>query len=103
MTKLTKTEQFVKPEDITKTGTTFTILEEPKEYDGQFGKELVTRVKMQNGENIAKAKWRINNTSKDILIDALGDESEEWIGKTVSVEIQNIANKDAIIVDKTQF
>lgn len=99
---LEKSEQFIKPDNITK-DTLFTILEEPKLIDGEFGKKLETRIKIQNGENTEKARWRINNTSKDILIDAYGAESENWIGKTFTVGTQQIAGKNAIIVNKEQF
>ncbi len=101
--QVTKSEKFVKAEDIEKTGTQFTIIEEPKEHDGTYGMELTTRVKMQNGESTAKAKWRINDTNKDLLINAFGTDTADWIGKTLSIHIETISGKPSIILDKEQF
>lgn len=98
-----KSEKFVKAEDISAKGTSFTILEEPKEHDGNFGTELTTRVKMQNGEDTAKAKWRINDTNKDMLIVAYGGDTADWTGKKLIIHVETINNKKSIILDKSQF
>ena len=98
--KVTKTEKFVKAEDIKgKLGQVFKILEEPIEVQGDYGKKLECRIKTNNGF----AKWSINKTCKDMLIDAFGDETSEWIGEELKVHVENINGKDAIILDQEQF
>ena len=103
MPKIEKSEQFVKAEDVI-TGTVFTILEEASEKDGNYGKELITRVKMVNGDDSAKARWRINDTNRDLLIDAYGNDTADWVGKTVAVVV-SIGNngKKQLLLDKAQF
>lgn len=102
--QVTKTEKFVKPEDIKgNLDVTFKILEEPYENTGNYGKKLECRIKMQSGEESAFAKWSINNTNKDMLIDAYGNETADWIGKELKVHVETINNKESIILNKEQF
>lgn len=99
-----KTEKFIKAEDIgTTKGVTFTIIEEPIEVTGNYGKKVECRVTMQKGDEKAKARWSINNTNKDLLIDAYGSDTTEWIGKKLSVHTETINGKLSIILDKEQF
>lgn len=100
--QVTKTERFVKADDIG-ADTVFKILDEPIEVQGKYGKKLECRIQMQDGNNKANAKWSINNTSKDTMIDGCGKETEEWIGKSVKVHKATINNKDSILVNKEQF
>ncbi len=98
--KVTKTERFVKADDIKgKLETIFKILEEPIEVQGNYGKKLECRIKIHDDF----AKWSINTTNKDMLIDAYGPETSDWIGKELKVHVENINGKDAIILDKEQF
>jgi len=102
--QVTKTEKFVKAEDIKGTpDTKFKILEEPIEVQGNYGKKLECRIQMQSGEEKAFAKWSINNTNKDLLIDGISTETSDWIGKEVGVHVETINNKDSIILNKEQF
>lgn len=102
--QVTKTEKFVKAEDIKGVlDTTFKILEEPIEVQGTYGKKLECRIQMQNGSEKAFAKWSINNTNKDLLIDGVGSETSDWIGKELKVHVETINNKDSIILNKEQF
>ena len=104
MAQVTKSEKFVKAEDIKgKLETKFKILEEPYEVTGTYGKKLETRIKMQNGSDSAFAKWSLSNTNKDLLIDAYGGETTDWIGKELLVHVETINGKEAIIINKEQF
>ena len=99
-----KSEKYVKAEDIgAGRGVTFTIIEEPIEVIGTYGKKVECRVTMQKGEEKAKAKWSINNTNKDTLIDAYGADTTEWIGKKLSVHTETVNGKNSIFLDREQF
>ena len=99
-----KSEKFVKAEDIgAAKGVTFTIIEEPIEVIGNYGKKIECRVTMQKGDEKAKAKWSINNTSKDVLIDAFGADTTEWIGKKIEVHTESVNGKLSIFVNREQF
>ena len=99
-----KSEKFVKAEDVKGSkDTIFKILDEPVEVTGDYGKKLETRILMVNGDNKAKARWTINNTNKDILIDGIGNDTAEWVGKELTIHVETIKGKDAIILDKEQF
>ncbi len=99
-----KSEKFVKAEDIKGSkNLKFKILDEPIEVTGDYGKKLETRILMTDGDNKAKARWSINNTNKDILIDGVGQDTAEWVGKELTIHIENIKGKDSIILDKEQF
>jgi len=97
-----KSEKFVKAEDIGKT-TVFKILEEPIEVQGNYGKKLETRILMVDGNDKEKGRWSINNTNKDMLIDGVGSETAEWVGKELKVHTETINGKNSIILDKEQF
>lgn len=99
-----KSEKFVKAEDIKGSkDMKFKILEEPVEVTGDYGKKLETRILMTSGDSKAKARWTINNTNKDILIDGIGSETAEWVGRELTVHVDTIKGKSAIILDKEQF
>jgi len=98
--QVTKTERYVKVDDVKgKLDTKFKILDEPVEVTGTYGKKLECKIKYGD----INAKWGINNMSKDTMIDGLGAETSDWIGKTIKVHVQTINNKDAILVNKEQF
>lgn len=48
---------------------------------GEFGDQTVFEIKTRNGEKNAN----FNQSSINILIDAFGDETTEWVGKEVTV------------------
>lgn len=64
-----------------KDGDTVTILNEGVIEPGQFGDQHYFKVKTRNGEK----KAPFNQSSINILVPALGDDSETWIGKEVNV------------------
>jgi len=99
-----KSEKFVKAEDVKGSkDTIFKILDEPVEVTGDYGKKLETRILMVSGDNKAKARWSINNTNKDLLIDGIGTDTADWVGKELKIHAEVIKGKDAIILDKEQF
>tara|TARA_R100001530_G_scaffold134845_1_gene110584 strand:+ start:694 stop:1140 length:447 start_codon:yes stop_codon:yes gene_type:complete len=78
---------------------------------GEYGEQHVFSIETRNGDkNIS-----LNQTSRNNLIDAFGEESEEWVGKEakvfmiramVSGKLQNIAylaDKSWIMNDEGQF
>lgn len=71
-------------------GDLVTILEEGELKDGEFKgkktKRFETRLKLVNGE---EKKIGFNNTSWNNMIDAFGEETKEWIGKTIKTWIVN--------------
>jgi len=104
MAKVELSEKYVKAEDISGNDkVTFTIIEEPIEVLGQYGKKIEARISLENGKEKVKAKWSINNTNKDLLIKGISDESTDWIGKKLKVHTETINGKNSIILDKEQF
>lgn len=76
-------------------GDTVTILNKGDIISGEFGEQYVFSIKTRNGDkNVA-----LNQTSINALIDALGDESEQWAGAEVKVSTKKdtVAGKRAII------
>lgn len=99
--QITKSEKFVKAEDIAKAkGVIFKILDEPKLNDGKFGAKVETRM-MYSIDNVKiVAKWGMNDTTRDLLIDRFGKETADWIGKDIKVHTELINGKESIMVDK---
>jgi hypothetical protein len=50
---------------------------------GKFGEQDNFKIKTRNGEK----KLALNQTTINILVEELGDESENWVGKQVKVLI----------------
>ena len=101
--QVTKSEKFVKAIDVQEGKVIFNIIEEPNEVKGDYGIKLETRVKMssEKGET-AIARWTLNNTSKDNLINKYGTETTDWIGKNIPIVVEKISGKDAIIAKPFQ-
>src|SRR3990167_8609668 len=58
-----------------------------REYEGEKSIQLVAKIKIkgQEGEkNVA-----INMPTKSGLIDAFGDDTKDWLGKTLAVEVES--------------
>ena len=97
--QVTKSEKFIKAEDLKDaTDTKFKILDEPVEVAGQYGKKLECRVKVTAKGQSVNARWSINNTSKNSLIDKFGAETSEWIGKEFNVYNSMVSGKETILV-----
>jgi len=104
MAKVELSERYVKADDIEPSeNVTFTIIEEPVEVMGNYGKKVEARISLENGDEKVKAKWGISNTNKDRLIKGISDETTDWIGKKLKVHVETINGKKAIILDPEQF
>lgn len=66
-----------------KDGDIITILDSGNTVTGEYGDQFVLKIKTRNGEK----NMAINQTSDNNLVDAFGDESENWVGKEVKVWI----------------
>jgi len=64
-----------------KNGDTVTILDSGKIEPSQYGDQYYFKIKTRNGEK----KTPFNQSSINVLVGSLGDESESWIGKDVTV------------------
>lgn len=67
-----------------KHGDKVTILNAGSIEEGNFGPQHYFKIKTRNGEK----KAPFNQTSINILVEALGDESENWVNKEVNVLIK---------------
>ena len=57
------------------------ILNAGEIVSGQFGEQQVFKIETRNGEK----NYPMNQKSVNILIEAFGDDSKDWIGKEVNV------------------
>ena len=78
-----------------KDGDTVTILDGGTEEEGKFGEQVNFIIQTRNGEK----KLSFNQSTINVLIKEIGEESAEWIGKEVKVILQRkvIAGKKAIV------
>ncbi len=76
-------------------GDTITILDSGAIEQGQFGDQHYFKVKTRNGEK----KTAFNQSSINVLVAGLGDESETWIGKDIKVLTKKtvIAGKKVVV------
>ena len=96
--QVTKSEKFVKATDLMHfKSVSFKILNEPVEVVGQFGKKIECRVKVTGDDHTENDNWSINNTCKDYLIDKYGTDTAEWVGKDISIKIDVVMGKSAIV------
>jgi len=65
--------------------------------DGNFKKSFVMDVTYQN----ADYKMRVNKTSRDTLVSALGGDTQGWVGKDAVVTIEHARQlkKDVVYLD----
>ena len=64
-----------------KDGDSIRILDAGQTTEGEYGERQTFRIETSNGEK----NMSFNQTSLNNLIDAYGDETEEWIGKNAQV------------------
>lgn len=78
-----------------KNGDTVELLDSGTIEPGQFGDQNNFRIKTRNGEK----KLALNQKTINVLVEELGEESEEWIGKSLKVLLKKdmIAGKKVII------
>ena len=88
--KVKRLSKFLTSEDVNDQDIIL-INDEGTEEEGQFGKKYLFNV-IHNGE---EKKLSFNATSIGKLIEALGDETETWIGKEAKIHKvkQNVAGK----------
>lgn len=78
--KISVQGEFAKIPDDIKDGDTITILDGGTEITSQYGPQNVYKIQTRNGPKILG----INQTSVNALIDAFGDETEDWVKKTAT-------------------
>ena len=68
------------------------ILDAGKEVEGEFGTQVIFKVKVPSGEERITG---FNQTSLNFLLEIYGDDSEGWIDKPVRVNVvkQNVGGK----------
>ncbi len=71
----------VKYEADLQNGDKVKILNAGEVVSGQFGEQQVFKIETRNGEK----NYPINQKSINILIEAFGDDSKDWVGKEVNV------------------
>lgn len=64
-----------------KDGDIITILDSGSQVVGEYGEQTVFKIKTRNGEK----NFSVNQTTINNLVDAFGDESENYIGKEIKV------------------
>ena len=86
-----KAPQFIRKEDVLEHGIEkFKILTESKLNEGTYGTELVCEIyAIRKDGNKERAKWRINDKTRSHLIDKVGKDTSEWIGKELNITIDN--------------
>ncbi len=67
-------------------GTKIEILSEATTIGGEFGDRDVCKVKVAGFDE--EKNVNLNKTTLNGFIDAFGDESEKWIGKTVTAQVE---------------
>ena len=89
--KVTVESKFVKSGDV-KDGDLLEFTNEGeqsdspfKDKDGKVKQQFSIGVKLPNGD---EKTMSLNNTSKQNMIDAYGDESKAWVGKAATVHIR---------------
>ncbi len=65
-------------------GDIITIANEGKVQEGQYGEQNIFLVKLKGGE---EGNVSINQTSINTFIDGWGEDSVNWIGKEVKIEV----------------
>ena len=68
-----------------------TVLDGGREVTGEYGAQQVFKMQTKNGEKLLT----FNQTSLNNMIDAFGDDGDEWKGKQVRVHLmkQNVSGK----------
>lgn len=76
-------------------GDTVIIRDGGEEEEDQFGKRFVFKIDTRNGLK----KSGFNQSSINVLVDTLGDDSETWIGKEVKVFTKkDIINSKRVVI-----
>ncbi len=87
---------WVKIGEEIRDGDVITILDEGSEQEGQFGTQLVFKIKIPNGEERIMS---FNKTSQNNLIDAYGEDTSDWKLKEAHAEVAKamVGGKTAMV------
>jgi hypothetical protein len=69
------------------------IISEGEYTDGKFGRKLEVKIQFNKINKI----WSLNQVSATNLMDAYGEECNEWVGKKVEFEIEESNGKEVIV------
>ena len=83
------------PYEYIKNGDTVTILNAGSTVVGQFGEQQVFSIETRNGPK----NFTMNQTTVNVLAQEFGDESNDWVGKKVSV----VTKKDVVANKKVEI
>lgn len=88
---------WLKKDDI-KSGEPLKIVSEAAMIEGQNGSQLVAKVRQKGGADSLNVA--INNTSRNALIEAFGDDTTNWVNKIVTAVTEKaiIAGKRSTIL-----
>lgn len=88
---------WLKKEDL-KSGDKLKIVSEAEMVIGTLGQQLVVKVRRQG--TTEPVNVAINQTSKNALIEAYGDDTKDWVDKVITVAVERaiINNKRSVIV-----
>jgi len=84
--EVTTQSKFLKPEDV-KDGDKITIvseaIQEVKEFRGEKKSVVGASVRLESGEI---KDMTFNNTSVKRIVDMFGEDSQDWVGKELTIE-----------------
>src|SRR3990167_10380363 len=91
VTKRIAVGAFARRNEDYRDGDIVTILNEGVTVEGNFGEQTLFKLSFASGEK----NLGVNQTSLNKLIDAFGDETSSWVGKSGKLWIvkQNVAGK----------
>lgn len=97
MVKASVESEYVSGEWAVKNSVTqVIILEEPNYVDTDFGKRLRPKVQANDAANSVKF-WTMNKTTEKTLIEILGDETRNWIGKIIPIVVSQTQTKGGVL------
>lgn len=69
------------------------IVSEGEYTDGKFGRKLEIKIQFNKLNKV----WSLNQTSARNLIEAYGEDTNEWVGKKVEFELEESNGKEVIV------
>lgn len=76
--------QWAKAGEDIKDGDIVTILDEGTETEGEYGAQIVFKIRTASGEERILS---FNKTSRNNLIDAYGEDTSQWVNKEAHAEV----------------
>ena len=110
--KVTMRGDFAKRGVDIKDGDIVTIQDQGRTVQGNYGSQTIFKIKLADGR---VKDFSVNQTSLNNLIDAFGEEAENWVGKEVKVwailsnvkgkmiKVYYLSHKDAELDDNGEF